>query len=119
MFIAMNRFCIVKGKEIEFERIRAERDSHLDEVQDSTCLCADPRRKTTRCTPPIQSGRANSISRTGQNAEAFRKAHANARSAKDISLYSKASRLCSEDQPSHPSDYEIADRRDVVVIEPG
>ena len=32
MFIAMNRFYIVKGKEIEFERIWAERDSHLDEV---------------------------------------------------------------------------------------
>ena len=32
MFIAMNRFRIVKGKEPEFERIWAERDSHLDGV---------------------------------------------------------------------------------------
>jgi len=32
MFIAMNRFRIVKGKEAEFERIWAERDSHLDDV---------------------------------------------------------------------------------------
>ena len=32
MFVAMNRFRIVKGKEPEFERIWAERDSHLDEV---------------------------------------------------------------------------------------
>ena len=32
MYVAMNRFRIVKGKEPEFERIWAERDSHLDEV---------------------------------------------------------------------------------------
>ena len=32
MFIAMNRFRIVKGKEAEFERIWAERDSHLDGI---------------------------------------------------------------------------------------
>ena len=32
MFIAMNRFRIVKGRESDFERIWAERDSHLDEV---------------------------------------------------------------------------------------
>ena len=32
MFIAMNRFRIVKGEEAEFERIWAERDSHLNEV---------------------------------------------------------------------------------------
>ena len=32
MFIAMNRFRIVKGKESEFERIWAERDSHLEGV---------------------------------------------------------------------------------------
>ncbi|MDX1486064.1 MAG: antibiotic biosynthesis monooxygenase [Alphaproteobacteria bacterium] len=32
MFIAMNRFRIKKGSEEEFERIWAERDSHLDEV---------------------------------------------------------------------------------------
>jgi len=69
MFIAMNRFCIVKGKEIEFERIWAERDSHPDEIPGfkEFNLLRGPRRKTTRCTPPIQSGRANSISRTGQN----------------------------------------------------
>ena len=69
MFIAMNRFYIVKGKEIEFERIWVEMDSHLDEVPGfkEFNLLRGPRRKTTRCTPPIQSGRANSISRTGQN----------------------------------------------------
>ncbi len=32
MFIAMNRFRIVKGEEAEFERIWATRDSHLHEV---------------------------------------------------------------------------------------
>ena len=32
MYIAMNRFRIVKGEEPEFERIWAERDTHLREV---------------------------------------------------------------------------------------
>ena len=32
MFIAMNRFRIVKGREAEFERIWKERDSHLEDV---------------------------------------------------------------------------------------
>ncbi len=32
MFIAMNRFRIVKGEEAEFERIWAERDTYLAEV---------------------------------------------------------------------------------------
>ncbi len=32
MFIAMNRFRIVKGEEAAFERIWAARDSHLKEV---------------------------------------------------------------------------------------
>lgn len=32
MYIAMNRFRIVKGQESEFERIWATRDTHLNEV---------------------------------------------------------------------------------------
>ena len=32
MFIAMNRFRIIKGEESEFERIWMERDSYLNEV---------------------------------------------------------------------------------------
>ena len=32
MYIAMNRFKIVKGREIDFERIWKERDSHLKDV---------------------------------------------------------------------------------------
>ena len=32
MFIAMNRFKIVPGRETDFERIWNERDSHLDGV---------------------------------------------------------------------------------------
>lgn len=32
MFIAMNRFRIKPGKEADFERVWAERDSHLDQV---------------------------------------------------------------------------------------
>ena len=33
MYIAMNRFKIVKGKEIEFENIWKNRDSHLEGVE--------------------------------------------------------------------------------------
>ena len=32
MYIAMNRFKIFKGKEQEFEKIRKERETHLDHV---------------------------------------------------------------------------------------
>ena len=32
MFIAMNRFKIVQGMELKFEKIWKERDSHLDKV---------------------------------------------------------------------------------------
>ena len=32
MFIAMNRFRVAKGKEPEFERVWAERDSQLEQV---------------------------------------------------------------------------------------
>ena len=32
MFIAMNRFKIVLGKEAEFEKVWRERDTHLDGV---------------------------------------------------------------------------------------
>ena len=33
MFIAMNRFKIVKGRETDFEKIWKERDSHLEGVE--------------------------------------------------------------------------------------
>ena len=33
MFLAMNRFKIVKGKEEEFEKVWKERDSHLEGVK--------------------------------------------------------------------------------------
>ena len=33
MFIAMNRFKIVKGREMDFEKIWKERDSHLEGVE--------------------------------------------------------------------------------------
>ena len=33
MFLAMNRFKIVKGKEQEFEKVWKERDTHLEGVK--------------------------------------------------------------------------------------
>ena len=32
MYIAMNRFKIISGRETEFEKIWKERDTHLDDV---------------------------------------------------------------------------------------
>ena len=34
MYVAMNRFKIVKGKEIEFENVWKNRDTHLANVPD-------------------------------------------------------------------------------------
>ena len=62
MFIAMNRFQIVKGREAEFENIWAERDSHLEGVPDF-----------------------NDFEDWTQS-EAFRKAYANAGGSRDIYL---------------------------------
>ena len=33
MFIAMNRFKIIKGRETDFEKIWKERDSHLEGIE--------------------------------------------------------------------------------------
>jgi len=33
MYIAMNQFKIVKGREKDFEKIWKERDTHLDDVK--------------------------------------------------------------------------------------
>jgi heme-degrading monooxygenase HmoA len=39
MYIAMNRFKIIKGEETEFERIWTERDTHLNEVPGFVEFC--------------------------------------------------------------------------------
>ena len=86
MFIAMNRFCIVKGKETEFERIWAERDSQLDEVPGfkEFNLLRGPEAEdhTLYASHTVWQSRQQFEDWT--KSEAFRKAHANAGSAKNI-----------------------------------
>ncbi|NQU69736.1 MAG: antibiotic biosynthesis monooxygenase [Rhodospirillales bacterium] len=86
MFIAMNRFRIVKGREAEFERIWAERDSHLEGVPgfEGFDLLRGPEAEdhTLYASHSVWSSRAHFTDWT--QSDSFRKAHANAGHSKDI-----------------------------------
>ncbi len=88
MFVAMNRFRIVKGQEPEFERIWAERDSHLDEVpgfvEFNLLKGAEAEDHTLYASHTIWQSREHFEGWT--KSEAFRKAHAGAGSSKNIYL---------------------------------
>jgi heme-degrading monooxygenase HmoA len=88
MFIAMNRFRIVKGKEADFERIWAERDTFLDEVPGfkEFDLLRGPEADdhTLYASHSVWQSRQHFEDWT--KSEAFRKAHAGARSSADIYL---------------------------------
>ena len=57
MFIAMNRFKIMPGKEDVFESIWKERDSHLEGVAGLELSSDKGKRKNLRSTLPIAHGR--------------------------------------------------------------
>jgi len=86
MFIAMNRFRIVKGREADFERIWAARETYLDEVpgfKEFSLLrgpAADDH--TLYASHSVWQSREHFEAWT--RSDAFRKAHANARSAPDV-----------------------------------
>lgn len=86
MFVAMNRFRIVKGQEPEFERIWAERDSHLGEVPGFVefNLLRGPEAEdhTLYASHTIWQSREHFEGWT--KSDAFRKAHAGAGSSKNI-----------------------------------
>ena len=86
MFVAMNRFRIVKGKEAEFERIWRERDSHLEAVPGfrEFHLLRGPEAEdhTLYASHTVWQSRRHFEDWT--KSEAFRQAHANAGGAKDI-----------------------------------
>ena len=88
MFIAMNRFRIVRGREAEFERIWSERDSHLDGVPGfrEFRLLRGPEEEdhTLYASHSIWRDREAFVDWT--RSEAFRKAHAGAGTARDLSL---------------------------------
>lgn len=86
MFIAMNRFRIVKGQEHEFERVWAERDSQLTDVAGFVefRLLRGPEADdhTLYASHTLWASRGEFEAWT--QSEAFRKAHANAGSAKPM-----------------------------------
>ena len=88
MFIAMNRFRIVRGREAEFERIWSERDSHLDEAPGfrEFRLLRGPEEDdhTLYASHSIWRDRDAFVAWT--RSEAFRKAHAGAGAARDLYL---------------------------------
>lgn len=88
MFIAMNRFRIVKGRESNFERIWAERDSHLDEVPGfmNFDLLRGPEADDHTLYASHSAWQSREAFEAWTKSEAFRKAHAGAGSAKDIYL---------------------------------
>jgi heme-degrading monooxygenase HmoA len=88
MFIAMNRFRIVKGRESDFERIWAERDSHLDEVPGfmNFDLLRGPEADDHTLYASHSAWQSREAFEAWTKSEAFRKAHAGAGSAKDIYL---------------------------------
>ena len=88
MFIAMNRFRIVKGRESDFERLWAERDSHLDEVPGfmNFDLLRGPEADDHTLYASHSAWHSREAFDAWTKSEAFRKAHAGAGSAKDIYL---------------------------------
>ncbi len=86
MFIAMNRFRIVKGKEGEFERIWAERDSHLDGVPgfEGFNLLRGPEAEDHTLYASHSVWASRRLFEDWTKSEAFRKAHAKAGSANDL-----------------------------------
>jgi heme-degrading monooxygenase HmoA len=84
----MNRFRIVKGREADFERIWAERDSHLDEVPGFVKfdLLRGPEADDHTLYASHSEWQSRDAFEAWTKSDAFRKAHAGAGSAKDIYL---------------------------------
>ena len=88
MFIAMNRFKIVKGKEIQFEKVWRERDTHLDGVtgfKEFHLIKAEKNDEfSLYASHSIWKSKEDFINWT--KSEAFRSAHKNAGRHKDLYL---------------------------------
>ena len=86
MYIAMNRFRIVRGKEDAFERIWAERDSHLEGVPgfEGFNLLRGPEADDHTLYASHSVWRSRQDFEAWTKSDAFRKAHANAGGATDI-----------------------------------
>ena len=88
MFLAMNRFKIIKGREKDFEQIWRERDTHLDEVEgfeNFSLVRGDSEESyTLYASHTIWKSRQSFVAWT--KSEAFRRAHKNAGNHNDIYL---------------------------------
>ncbi len=88
MFIAMNRFRVVKGGEPEFERMWAERDSHLAEVPGFVefHLLRGPEKEDHTLYASHAIWQSQGHFEDWTRSEAFRKAHARAGAGKKLYL---------------------------------
>ncbi|MEQ5835277.1 antibiotic biosynthesis monooxygenase [Marinobacter sp. NFXS9] len=88
MYIAMNRFRIAPGKEDEFIEIWRNRETHLDEAPGfkSFNLLQGPSHEDHTLFSSHSVWESEEAFVNWTKSEAFRKAHANAKPAKDIYL---------------------------------
>ncbi|ROT99135.1 antibiotic biosynthesis monooxygenase [Marinobacter sp. R17] len=88
MYIAMNRFRIAPGKEEEFIEIWRNRETHLDEVPGfkSFNLLQGPSLEDHTLFSSHSVWESEEAFINWTKSEAFRKAHANAKPARDIYL---------------------------------
>jgi heme-degrading monooxygenase HmoA len=88
MFIAMNRFQVAKGSEEEFEKVWAERDSHLNEVPGFVQfhLLRGPEAEDHTLYASHTLWRDRGAFEDWTRSEAFRKAHAGAGDRKSLYL---------------------------------
>ena len=73
MFVAMNRFKILIGKENDFENVWKNRETHLDKVPgfQNFNLIKGKLQMNIPCMPLIAYGILKKISLTGQNQKSF------------------------------------------------
>jgi heme-degrading monooxygenase HmoA len=88
MFVAMNRFAVTKGSEAEFERLWLGRDTHLREVPGFVefHLLRGPERDDHVLYASHSIWRSKAAFEAWTRSEAFRKAHAQAGTAKPLYL---------------------------------
>ena len=88
MFIAMNRFKVMKGSEHEFEQIWANRKGHLGEMKGFMVfhLLKGPEREDHVLYASHTVWRSHAYFEAWTRSEAFRKAHARAGSNKPTTL---------------------------------
>ena len=93
MFVAMNRFKIVKGKEAEFENVWKNRDSFLENVpgfKNFNLIKGEAKEDhTLYASHSIRDSKEDFISWT--KSESFRLAHKNAGQHRDCLLYTSPS----------------------------